>query len=550
MAQMERERPRGDPGQPKAPVAWPWLGRQMAPFLRPAPRVISRPIEALSFALVFTAALVLRLATLGDDSLWIDEGYTLAAADLPLSTLWTVPFDTHPPLHFTIVKLFSWIAAPEWAVRLPSALFGLATLIPLHLLARRRLSNLGALVAITVWALSYTQLVYANNGRNYTELIFFLVVALHALVILAERLASGDRLRASGMAVGGGLYAVGALGALYTHNTAILYLFAINATLCAWQLVNAPRSALAFMLRLFAFNALPILLWLPWLTVMLTATSGFNWLEQKSVLQALFTLAVTIGPNDVPAPAALVFFATLAGGWASVVWRTGLTNLLIAFHLAIYPALIWLVGLVYVPIYMERIILIATLGAALAMGALAARVRPLAAGPGLAALALAASLASAMAYPLRGEAQDNLGAHLVQDWRQAIAESETSRRDGPVAFTICDTFSWPVAATYAGEGRVHVHRPGQYWDMTRDDWTSLYGQSVRDRLETPLGEVSGPTLSPADLHERYSRIVFLQADIYCQGTEAEQIHSELTGAGFRKAGSRDYRGLTAHDFLR
>lgn len=534
-----------------ASLILPWFGDPTRALRLEHVRTVSAPKEAISLCLIFGLALVLRVATLADDSLWIDEGYTLAAAQLPLGTMWTVPFDTHPPLHFTFVKLFSWISEPEWAVRLPSVLFALATLFPLYLMARRQIGNLGALVTIAIWGLSYTQIVYANNGRNYTELLFFLVLALHALIILSERLASGDVLQSNGLTKWWALYTIGALGALYTHNTAIIYLFAINALLCAWQLINQPRAIIPFVLRLAALNAVAILLWLPWLAVMLSATGGFNWLAQKSIPEAVYTLAATIGPNDTPAIATLAFLGAVAIGWALVVLRASLFNLIIAFHLILFPALIWLIGFAYVPIFMERIILMATLGAALAIGVLAAKARPLALGPGLAGLALAVTFASALAYQFRSSTTDNLGAHLIQDWREAIVESE-AKMDGnaPVGFAICDTFSWPVASIYAGESTVYVHRPNAYWDMAMEDWLSFYGQPVNDRLETSLDDIVGPTRTPADLLATYTRIVFLQTDIYCQGEEADQIHSELTGAGFRRIESRDYRGLVAHHYIR
>ncbi len=529
----------------------PWLQDRLGGLTRAAPRTVSGRVEALALALVVLSALILRLATLDGDSLWIDEGYTLAAAQLPLSTMWSVPFDTHPPLHFTIVKFFSWIGDPEWAVRLPSALFGLATLAPLYLLARRQLGNFGAIIAISVWALAYTQIVYANNGRNYTQLLFFLTLALQALAIISERLAKGDQLTSRGMPAWASVYTLGALGALYTHNTAILYLFALNGALCGWQLLNSPRALLPFALRLGAINAPALLVWAPWLGVMLTTSGGFNWLEHKTPMEALFTLAATMGPNDTPAFAALAFFAALASGWSLVACRASLPNLLILFHLVVFPLFIWLIGYVYVPVFMERIILMVTLGAALAIGALAAHGRPASLALGLTALAIAATFASAIAYQLRGDQPENLGAHLVQDWREAIAEGEAEAPPGDdVGFVICDTFSWPVAASYAREGAVHVHRPDEYWQMTLEDWLELFGQPVNDRLETPLGTVTGQTRSPQELATSYSRIVFLQPDIYCQGPEARQIHAELLDAGFSPTQGRDWRGLKAHHYQR
>jgi len=63
-------------------------------------------------ALLGVLALLLRLPTLADRSLWLDETYSAWFARLPLRELWTrAPlYETHPPLYYTLLKLWSALA--------------------------------------------------------------------------------------------------------------------------------------------------------------------------------------------------------------------------------------------------------------------------------------------------------------------------------------------------------------------------------------------------------------------------------------------------------
>lgn len=515
---------------------------------RPA-RTLPARYERVAAGLILLVAAVFRFATLGQDSLWVDEGYTLASAGHSYAHIFTVPFDTHPPLHFALVKFFTSFSHDEWGLRLPSALFALFSLVPVWLLGRRMMGPVGGLVAMAVLALSYTHLVYANNGRDYALLLFFILLAAYAAQGLAEAVLREDRLVSRPVLAWTGLYTLGAAGALYSHNTAILYLFALNAVLCVWAVATAPRKAIRFIAVLAGVHIPVFLIWSPWLIVMLGTSGAFDWLHQMSPVEAAVTLAATVGPNAVSAPLLLVFFLALVSGAALSLLRPGWSLVMIFIHLAAFPAFIWLIGFVYKPIYMERIILPAILGGALAIGYLAAHGRRSWVAVGLSGAALLASLVSAGAYTLRGDSVTNVGAQVIEDWRGAISAQAADE-----TLIICDTFTWPVVHHYAGERRVIVHFEIGGWDLTEQDWLDNYGQPVSERmLQDETVKPDWMTRSEIvwdDIVASSPSIVFLKAEILCNDGEPEILRERLANSGYQLESTGHWRGVDSERYVR
>lgn len=508
--------------------------------------VLRRHETALVLALL-AIGLFLRLVTINSESMWIDEGFALAVADLPLVHLWTVPFDTHPPVFPTLVKLFATASDGEWAVRLPSAVFGAATLVPVYLLARRFFDMPGALAAMAVWALSFTQLVYANNGRNYAVLVFFLMLAAYALHGFALRLMAGHPVRARQTILMAGLYLIGGVGALYSHTLAVIYLFSLNALVCAYLLATERARFVSLFVPIAGLNGVMLAVWLPWLVVMMAGAGAFNWLTQMGPAEAARTLVVTIGPNAVPFVGVGVFLLAVLVGSLEALRRGGWLAVMIVFHLAIFPAFIWLIGFVYTPLYMERAILPATLGAALAIGALTETVRLALAARLLAVGALVATAVSAGQYVLRDDEETNLGAHLIQDWRGAV-----EARDGlDVTFVICDIFGYPTVDHYRDRARLIIHDDMGLWQMGRTEWLALFGQPISERLSGETWHAPGHTpllVEWEDIAANGESVVFLKPDIYCNDGEDHTIRAELDAAGYTMTDTRHYRGVLSETY--
>jgi hypothetical protein len=508
-------------------------------------RTLPRSGELAWLCAILLLAALLRFATLTHDSLWIDEGYTLASAGHSFGLLFSVPFDTHPALHFAVVKVFAFVFEGEVAVRLPSAIFSVAMLVPTYLLARRLIGPVGALVTVAVLATSFTMLVYANNGRNYTQLLMLIMFAAWSLHALAERFATGHTLLSRDNAGWTAIYTLSALAALYSHNTAILYLFVLNAIFCAWVLVTAPRSLFEFTWKLATVNLPALLAWSPWLTVMVGTSGAFDWLAQKDPVLAAITLAATIGPNNVPIFAVAGYLLAVLAGCLLSLARPGWTIPLLVANLIAFPLFIWVIGFVFKPVYMERIILPAAIGGALAIGYLAAHARRGWLAAGLSGLALLANAWSVADFTFRGEQYANLGAHLVQDWRAAVAAHDTPDD----TLLICDTFTWPTVDHYRTSAELWVHHEGGVWDIRLEHWRQNYGVPISGANAVDRHRHS-PWMDEALIEwneavARAPRMVFLKPNTLCNDGEPEIIAARLEAAGYSMVGTEQWRNVNA-----
>lgn len=124
-------------------------------------------------------ALVLRLWRL-NSGLWFDEVLTLLDFVRPPLTEIISSFPSkNQHLLFSIlahssVRLFGESA---WALRLPSAVLGAASIWALFLLARKTIDTTTALLAPALLTVSYHHIWFSQNARGYMGLMFFATLA-------------------------------------------------------------------------------------------------------------------------------------------------------------------------------------------------------------------------------------------------------------------------------------------------------------------------------------------------------------------------------------
>jgi 4-amino-4-deoxy-L-arabinose transferase-like glycosyltransferase len=196
----------------------------------------------------------LRLATLGNQSLWYDEAFTPVHVLHPSlwSTLSSVSHtENSPPLWYILVWLFTRVLGTgEVALRLPSALAGIAAIpvawgIGSELTGRRAATGCAALVAcgpLFVW--------YSQEARAYELFVLLAALAMLAFLRALERPTPA---RMAAFAAAGAL-------ALLTHYFAVFLL----APMCAWLLWDrrSRRPAIAAVGAIVAVGValLPLLL--------------------------------------------------------------------------------------------------------------------------------------------------------------------------------------------------------------------------------------------------------------------------------------------------
>jgi len=147
-------------------------------------------IDELAPWLVLIITLVggfLRVFLLGKNGLWLDETFSVWLANHNVTDMlqWIVKIDQHPPLYYLL--LHYWIArngdTPYYA-RLLSVLFGACTIPIIYLIGKRMSGAVMGLAAAVLLALSTFNIYYAQDVRMYTLLTFNAAVAIYALVRL------------------------------------------------------------------------------------------------------------------------------------------------------------------------------------------------------------------------------------------------------------------------------------------------------------------------------------------------------------------------------
>ncbi|NPV45557.1 MAG: phospholipid carrier-dependent glycosyltransferase [Armatimonadetes bacterium] len=134
-------------------------------------------------------ALAVRLWNLGGQSLWVDEVLQFNISREPLWRLVQAVAggaDNSPPVYHTVLHYV--IAAggtSEWALRLPSALFGSTSVVLIYIIARQLGQTRGAPLAGLLLALSPLHVWYSQEARMYSLMVMLVlgqtVVLLRAL---------------------------------------------------------------------------------------------------------------------------------------------------------------------------------------------------------------------------------------------------------------------------------------------------------------------------------------------------------------------------------
>ncbi len=177
----------------------------------------------LWLAAMLLLALALRVYRLDAQSLWYDEAVTAQVASRGIAELtrWTAD-DIQPPLYYYLVAGWTRLAGrSEWALRFPSAFFGVLTVVMLWATARRlfgqgETGRWAAGIASLLTALLPLYIYYAQEARMYTLLTFLGVLAGYALLRAGVRgQEAGGRGQGSGVRrqeAGGGREEAGGRG--------------------------------------------------------------------------------------------------------------------------------------------------------------------------------------------------------------------------------------------------------------------------------------------------------------------------------------------------
>lgn len=262
----------------------------------------------LALAILLVMGASVRLYSLGAESLWLDEVFSLRLSELSFDEFWdAIQRDTHPPL-FPLLLHF-WITifgTSEFALRLPSVLCSILAIGLLWDIARKaRISAWARNAGVGAACLSPLLIAHSQEARPHVLLMVLGIASLSLFLKLCHRFSWA-----------GALSLVGVNAAiLYTQYLGTCLILAEVLTLFvswlrSWQ-VEGGRFA---WIGIFVGSGVLFLPWLPSFADQLAASQEqMAWLEDRGWLGILGDFRLYTGP------------ARSGFGWLGLALLLGLT---------------------------------------------------------------------------------------------------------------------------------------------------------------------------------------------------------------------------------
>lgn len=236
------------------------------------------PCDVALLVIVF-AGLLLRVVSLTTQSLSPDEIFSVVLARTTVSQIvQDTAKDVHPPLYYLALHSWSYLfSTSEFAVRLPSVIFGVAAIPVIYLLGCSLFDKQVGLASAFILAFSPFNITYSQEARMYSLMLLFTLVSMYFFVRLLER-------RSYWVSAG---YVLSTALLLYTHVLGLAVLVAQNIFVVLVVLLSRERTV--GLKSWVVHQALIIVLFIPWVGIEINASQRAikPWLEPNTVLQTL-----------------------------------------------------------------------------------------------------------------------------------------------------------------------------------------------------------------------------------------------------------------------
>ena len=152
-------------------------------------RGVSGHPATLIVALLTIAGAWLRLSHLGAKSLWLDEGATVALARTSwrhFAWVWWHGEASLQTVYFLLMRGWMHGGLSEVWLRLPSALFGIASIPLLYMVARKLMPAGPALAGTALLTFSPAAIYYSQEARSYSLAILLVLLSTYFFVLAVE----------------------------------------------------------------------------------------------------------------------------------------------------------------------------------------------------------------------------------------------------------------------------------------------------------------------------------------------------------------------------
>lgn len=211
----------------------------------------------LILAILFIG-LFLRVYNLGNESIWLDEGFSIRVANLNLSHI--ISFhDNNPPLYHII--LHWWInlfGDSEFSVRFPSVIFGSLAIFMMYMVGNQIFDKDVGILSSLLLGLSVYHIGYSQEARTYSLSVLLTLFSMYFFIKLLKK---GEQKNLVG-------YILSSILLMYSHIYGLFIIISQNVYLIALFLLSkeAYKPSLK---RWILIQVILIFLFAPWATTIL-----------------------------------------------------------------------------------------------------------------------------------------------------------------------------------------------------------------------------------------------------------------------------------------
>ncbi len=228
----------------------------------------SKLIVFCILASILVGAGILRLYDLEEESLWLDECFTLDYSSKPiLSLVETLKKDVHPigyylPQHLMV----EYFGTGEISLRILSVFFGVLSVFLTYVLAKKIFSWKEGLLAAFFMSISYTSILYSQEAKMYSMFAVFFLLSIISFMRFIEKPSTFNTI----------FFSLSAVLLLYTHIIglaiiAFYVLYYITSYILRKRIDLIPPFVIQkdfSLVKFYAALAIIFLLYLPWLEIL------------------------------------------------------------------------------------------------------------------------------------------------------------------------------------------------------------------------------------------------------------------------------------------
>lgn len=213
--------------------------------------------EVISASFLILVGLIIRILSISSRGMWYDEIHSVVFASLPFADLLKSVqiYDAHPPVYYMQLAIWMLGDTSDTWLKLNSIFWSMLTTGSVFIVGRKLYGGKTALIGLGLFAIFPMAVVYAQEVRMYSMLMF---LAIWGLFFTHQYCEGKQRVRAC----------IGMLlcveGSLYSHGAGFMLLLSLNSYALLY-FIQHRVSAKTTYLQWFGLQGVICISYLPWL---------------------------------------------------------------------------------------------------------------------------------------------------------------------------------------------------------------------------------------------------------------------------------------------